>query len=205
MLSFDLGHWVEPTNTTQFSRFLLIKFDKTSGRKKLYGQNQIVLYCKNTKNHHSKAKHQLGVVFLMCMVPLMAFTFQLLNLFHTLNTNMITKHVGITQLHKVVVHCNIRFVIFFVSFQKMWMIQGCYTHLPLYILYIHSVSLSVCQSVNRGFETHITFNKTVPPNSRAQKLFRASSSHFLLLLLHPFPRSNCRHRWGRYFWDLEGG
>ncbi len=77
MLSFDLGHWVEPTNTIQFFRFLLLKFDKTSGRKKLYGQNQIVLYCKNTKSHHSKAKHQMGVVFLMCMVLLMAFTFQL--------------------------------------------------------------------------------------------------------------------------------
>ncbi len=119
MLSFDLGHWVEPTSTTQFSRFLLIKFDKTSVRKKLYARNQIVLYCKNTKDHHSKARHQMGVVFLMCMVPLMVFKFQLLNLFHTLKTNMITKHVGIMQLHKVVVHCNIRFTFFFVSFQRM--------------------------------------------------------------------------------------
>jgi hypothetical protein len=50
----------------------------------------------------------------------------------------------------------------------------------------------VCQSVCRGPETQITFNKTVPPNSRAQKLFRTSSSYFLLLLLRPFPRSNCR-------------
>ncbi len=70
---------------------------------------------------------------------------------------------------------------------------------------INSVSLSVSQSVSRGPETHTIFNKTVPLNSRAQKLFRTSSSYFLLLLLCPFPRSNCRRRWGRYFWDFEGG
>jgi hypothetical protein len=29
--------------------------------------------------------------------------------------------------------------------------------------------------------------------------------YLLLLLLRPFPRNNCRRRWGRYFWDLEGG
>ncbi len=46
------------------------------------------------------------------------------------------------------------------------------------ILYINSVSLSVCPSVCRGPETQITFNKIVPPNSRAQKLFRTSSSYF---------------------------
>jgi hypothetical protein len=56
------------------------------------------------------------------------------------------------------------------------------------ILYINSVSLSVCQ----GPKTQIIFNKIVPPNSRAQKLFMTSSSYFLLLLLHPFSRSNCR-------------
>ncbi len=39
---------------------------------------------------------------------------------------------------------------------------------------------------------------------RAQKLFRTSSSYFLLLLLHLFLCNNCRCRWGRYFWDLEG-
>jgi len=44
-------------------------------------------------------------------------------------------------------------------------------------------------SVYRGLETQIN-NKTVPPNSRAQKLFRTSSFYFLLLLLRPFPRSN---------------
>jgi hypothetical protein len=64
-------------------------------------------------------------------------------------------------------------------------------------------------------ETHITFNKIVPPNSKAQELFRTSSSYFraataggpyfLLLLLRPFPRNNCHRRWGRYFWDLEDG
>jgi len=47
-------------------------------------------------------------------------------------------------------------------------------------------------SICRGPETHITFNKTIPSNSRAQKLFRTSSSYFLLLLLRPFPCSNCR-------------
>jgi hypothetical protein len=73
------------------------------------------------------------------------------------------------------------------------------------ILYINSVSLSVRQSVNRGPETQITFNKTIPPNSRAQKLLKTSSSYFLLLFLRLFSRSNRRRRWGRYFWDLEGG
>jgi len=65
--------------------------------------------------------------------------------------------------------------------------------------------MSVCLSVCQGPETQITFNKIVPPNFRAQKLFKTSSSYFLLLFLRPFPRSNCRRRWRRYFWDLEGG
>jgi len=60
------------------------------------------------------------------------------------------------------------------------------------IIYINSVSLSVSVFVCRGPETHITFNKTVPPNSRAQKLFRTSNSYFLLLLLRSFSRNNCR-------------
>jgi hypothetical protein len=33
----------------------------------------------------------------------------------------------------------------------------------------------------------------------------ARGPYFLLLLLRPFLRNNCRCRWGRYFWDLEGG
>ncbi len=33
----------------------------------------------------------------------------------------------------------------------------------------------------------------------------AGGPYFLLLLLRPFPRNNCRRQWGRYFWDLEGG
>ncbi len=37
------------------------------------------------------------------------------------------------------------------------------------------------------------------------EVVRTSSSYFLLLLLRPFPRSNCHCQWGRYFWDLEGG
>ncbi len=58
--------------------------------------------------------------------------------------------------------------------------------------HIYSFSKSVSLSVCRGLETQITFNKTIPPNSRAQKLSRTSSSYFLLLLLCPFPRSNCQ-------------
>ncbi len=54
-----------------------------------------------------------------------------------------------------------------------------------------SISQSVYLSVYRGPETHITFNKTVTSNSRAQKLFRTLSSYLLLLLLCPFPRNNC--------------
>ncbi len=57
---------------------------------------------------------------------------------------------------------------------------------------IYEFSKSVCLFVCRGLETQITFNKIVPPNSKAQKLFRTSSSYFLLLLLRPFSRSNCR-------------
>jgi len=45
------------------------------------------------------------------------------------------------------------------------------------ILYINSL---VCASVCRGPETQINFNKTVPSNSRAQKLLRTSSSYFYL-------------------------
>jgi len=72
-----------------------------------------------------------------------------------------------------------------------------------------------------GPETQISFNKIVLLNSRAQKLFKTSSSYFyfdvrfraatargfyfLLLFLRPFSRTNCRRGWGRYFWDLEGG
>jgi len=60
------------------------------------------------------------------------------------------------------------------------------------ILYINSVSLLLSVSVCRGPETQITFNKTVPPNSRAQKLFKTSSSYFLFLFLRPFSHNNCR-------------
>jgi hypothetical protein len=68
--------------------------------------------------------------------------------------------------------------------QMSWTLLGSiisktplYLFLPTHILYINSFSLSVC----RGLETQITFNKIVPPNSRAQKLFRTSSSYFLFL------------------------
>jgi hypothetical protein len=56
----------------------------------------------------------------------------------------------------------------------------------MHIIYINSVSLSVY----RGSETQITFNKIVPPNLRAQKLFR--TSRFYFLLLRSFSRNNCR-------------
>ncbi len=79
--------------------------------------------------------------------------------------------------------------------QASWLIKASFaahsTYSLMQILYINSVSLSVSVSVWRqGPETQITFNKTVPPNLRAQKLFRTSSSYFLLL--RPFPRNNCR-------------
>jgi hypothetical protein len=35
--------------------------------------------------------------------------------------------------------------------------------------------------------------------------FFGPPNNCLLLLLRPFSCSNCRRRWGRYFWDLEGG
>ncbi len=78
-------------------------------------------------------------------------------------------------------------------------------HVILYKCESYILIQQVCQSVCRGPEAQITFNKTVPSNSRAQKLFRTLSSYFLLLLLCPFPRSNCRRRQRRCFWDLEGG
>jgi hypothetical protein len=71
---------------------------------------------------------------------------------------------------------------FYVSFWHIGKVFVCI------ILYITSLSLSVCQ----GVEIQITFNKTVPPNSRAQKLFRTSSFYFLLLFLSSFSRSNCQ-------------
>jgi hypothetical protein len=81
--------------------------------------------------------------------------------------------------------------------------------------------MSVCLSVSRGPETQITFNKTVP-RTRGPKNYsgpRVLTSYFYFyvcfcvataegpyfLLLRPFSRSNCRRRWGTYFWDLEGG
>jgi hypothetical protein len=49
--------------------------------------------------------------------------------------------------------------------------------------------MSVCASVCRGPETHITF-KTVPPNSRVQKLFRTSITHFYFFTYQvPSPES----------------
>jgi hypothetical protein len=49
-----------------------------------------------------------------------------------------------------------------------------------------------CEFGCHDLETQFTFNKIVPPNSRAQKLFKTSSFYFLLLFLHPFSRNNCR-------------
>jgi hypothetical protein len=58
----------------------------------------------------------------------------------------------------------------------------CHSH----ILYINSL---VCVFVYQGPETHITF-KTITPNSRAQKLFRTSITHFYFFTYRvPSPES----------------
>jgi hypothetical protein len=95
-----------------------------------------------------------------------------------------------------------------------------------YILYINSVSLSVCLSVRPSVEVLKPRSVLIKlsPRIRGPKnysglrvltsyfyfyvRFRAATTggpYFLLLLLRPFPRNNCRRRWGRYFWDFEGG
>jgi hypothetical protein len=121
------------------------------------------------------------------------------------------------------------------------------------ILYINSVSLSVCpgRCILNLCEQGVVFVFNVPswmctrkycpsvevlkpkslliklsPRTRGPKnysgpqvltsyfyfyvRFRATTAiidggGILLLLLRSFLRSNCRRRWGRYFWDLEGG
>jgi hypothetical protein len=90
------------------------------------------------------------------------------------------------------------------------------------ILYINSVSLSVNVFVEvlkpRSLLIKLSPRTRRPKNYlRPQVLtsyfyfyirFRAATAggpYFLLLLLRSFLRSNCRRRWGRYFWDLEGG
>ncbi len=69
---------------------------------------------------------------------------------------------------------------------------NCFHFLINCCIYLWTQFVCVSRERERGPETHITFNKIIPLNSRAQKLFRTSSSYFLLLLLHPFLRSNCR-------------
>jgi len=90
------------------------------------------------------------------------------------------------------------------------------------ILYINSVSLFVCPSVEvlkpRSLLIKLSPRTRGPKNYSGPQVltsyfyfyvrFRAAtagSPYFLLLLLRPFLRNNCRRRWGRYFWDLEGG
>jgi hypothetical protein len=90
------------------------------------------------------------------------------------------------------------------------------------ILYINSVSLSVCPSVEvlkpRSLLIKLCPRTRGPKNYSGPRVLTsyfyfyvsfhiatAGGPYFLLLLLRPFPRSNCRRRWGRYFWDLEGG
>jgi hypothetical protein len=92
----------------------------------------------------------------------------------------------------------------------------------IHILYINSVSLSVCSSIEvlkpRSLLIKLSPRTRGPKNySGLQVLtsyfyfyvcFRAATAegpYFLLLLLRPFPCNNCYRRWGRYFWDLEGG
>jgi len=57
------------------------------------------------------------------------------------------------------------------------------------ILYIKANVVSVCLSVYRGPETQITL-KTIPSNSRTQKLFRTSITHFYFFTYRiPSPES----------------
>jgi len=73
-----------------------------------------------------------------------------------------------------------------------------------YILYINSVSLSVSPSIEVLKPKSLLIK--LSPWTRGPKNYSGTSSfYFLLLLLRPFSRSNCRRQWGRYFWDLEGG
>jgi len=92
----------------------------------------------------------------------------------------------------------------------------------IHILYINSVSLSVCPFVEvlkpRSLLIKLSPRIRGPKNYSGLRVltsyfyfyvcFRAATTggpYFLLLLLHPFLCSNCYRRWGRYFWDLEGG
>jgi hypothetical protein len=110
-----------------------------------------------------------------------------------------------------------------------------YLHPPNYITYLNSVSLSIRLSEvlkpkslliklspqTQGPKNYsglrvLTFTFT---SVSAQQLSEVLTSYFYFyvrfrtataggpyfLLLRLFPRSNCRRRWGRYFWDLEGG
>jgi hypothetical protein len=96
----------------------------------------------------------------------------------------------------------------------------CYFLLIGLILYINSVSLSVYLAVE--VLKPISLLIKLSPQTRGPKnysgpriftsyfyfyvRFRAATAggpYFLLLLLRLFSRSN--RRWGRYFWDLEGG
>jgi len=95
-------------------------------------------------------------------------------------------------------------------------------YLLLNILYINSVSPSVRSSVKvlkpRSLLVKLSPRTRGPKNYSRPRVFtsyfyfyvrfRTATTGglcFLLLFLRPFLCSNCRRRWGRYFWDLEGG
>jgi len=86
------------------------------------------------------------------------------------------------------------------------------------ILYINSVSLSIEVLKPKSLLIKLSPRTRGSKNYSGPRVltsyfyfyvrFRVATTggpYFLLLLLRPFPRSNCRRRWGRYFWDLEGG
>jgi len=94
----------------------------------------------------------------------------------------------------------------------------------LIILYINSVSQSICLSVEvlkpRSLLIKLSPRTRGPKNYSGPRVLTsyfyfyvrfhaatAGSPYFLLLLLclFLFPRNNCRRQWGRYFLDLEGG
>ncbi len=116
------------------------------------------------------------------------------------------------------------------SFQVQAMVNHVNAYIPGFnlciilvsILYMNSVSLSVCSFVEvlkpRSLLIKLSPRTRRPKNYLGPRVlisyfyfyvrFRAATAkgpYFLLLLLRPFSRSNCRRRWGRYFWDLEGG
>jgi len=132
-------------------------------------------------------------------------------------------------------HFDVVLVVVYEIYYKWWLLpsssHGCVNvYIPGFnlciilvsILYINSVSLSVCLFVEvlkpRSLLIKLSPWTRRPKNYLGPRVLTsyfyfyvcfhaaiAGGPYFLLLLLRPFPRSNCRRRWGRYFWDLEGG